>query len=106
MKLFFFIFIFSQLLNFLVVFADKVKKDSGDLNSIRWEKVEENNRKPFRWEIYKNKIPINLESDFEKDYLERADFPDKNHYSLNIHPVYQKYTFVISTKKVFLMFLF
>ncbi len=65
MKLFFFIFIFSQLLNFLVVFADKVKKDSGDLNSIRWEKVEENKLNNFKkiiWKFYKGD-----ESYFQKE---------------------------------------
>ena len=65
MKLIFFIFIFSQLLNFLVVFADKVKKDSGESNSIRWEKVEENKSNNFKkiiWKSYKDD-----ESYFQKD---------------------------------------
>ena len=42
MKLIFYIFLTSQILNFLGVFAEKVKDDSSELNSINWEKVEEN----------------------------------------------------------------
>ena len=42
MRLFFLIVIISQLINSLFVFAEKVKKDSRELNKIRWEKVQEN----------------------------------------------------------------
>ena len=57
MRLFFFIFIFSQLINFLNVFADKVKKESGEFNSIKWEKVQKNksnNLKIIFWKSYNN----------------------------------------------------
>ncbi len=57
MRLFFFILIFSQLTNSLFVFAEKVKKDSHELNSIRWEKVKEkksNNLKKIIWKSYRN----------------------------------------------------
>ena len=46
----------SQLLNFLDVFAQKVKEDQSQLNSVKWEKVEEET-KPFKkiiWRSYKN----------------------------------------------------
>ena len=41
--IFFYIFLLSQLLNFLNVFADKLKKESSDSNFIKWEKVKEEN---------------------------------------------------------------
>ena len=41
MRLFFYIFVFSQLFNSLVDFAEKVKKDLNEFNSIKWEKVQE-----------------------------------------------------------------
>ena len=40
MKSIFYILLFSQLLNFLGVFAEKVKEDSSGMNSVIWEKVE------------------------------------------------------------------
>ena len=56
MKLIFYIFLFSQLLNFLGVFAEKLKEDSSVKNSVNWEKVEENKSKPLKniiWKSYK-----------------------------------------------------
>ena len=41
MRLFFYIFLICQLLNFLNVFAQKVKEDSSQINSVKWERVEE-----------------------------------------------------------------
>ena len=41
MKLIFYIFLFSQLLNFLGVFAEKRKESSSGINPVKWEKVEE-----------------------------------------------------------------
>ncbi|MBW3056975.1 hypothetical protein CU311_06080 [Prochlorococcus marinus str. MU1402] len=46
----------SQSLNFLGVFAEKVKEDSSEINNIIWEKVEENKSKPLKkiiWKFYK-----------------------------------------------------
>ena len=57
MRLIFFIFLISQLSNFIGVFAEKLNDDSSVLNSINWEKVEENKSKPFKkiiWRSYKN----------------------------------------------------
>ena len=48
MKLIFYIFFFSQLLNFLGVFADKLKESSSGINSCNWEQVEENKSKPLK----------------------------------------------------------
>ena len=57
MKSIFYILLFSQLLNFLGVFAEKVKEDSSGMNSVIWEKVEENKSKPLKkiiWKSYKS----------------------------------------------------
>ena len=48
MKLIFYVFLFSQLLNFLGVFADKLKESSSGINPINWEKVEGNKSKPLK----------------------------------------------------------
>jgi len=57
MRLVFYLFLISQLLNFFGVFAEKVREDSSGLNSIKWEKIEEDNSKPLKkiiWRSYKN----------------------------------------------------
>ena len=57
MRLVFYLFLISQLLNLFGVFAEKVREDSSELNSINWEKVEENKSKPLKkiiWKSYKN----------------------------------------------------
>ena len=57
MRLVFYLFFISQLLNFIGVFAEKVIEDSSRLNSIKWEKIEENKSKPLKkiiWRSYKN----------------------------------------------------
>ncbi len=57
MRFVFYLFVFSQLLNFIGVFAEKVKEDSSRLNTINWEKLEENKSKTFKkiiWRSYKN----------------------------------------------------
>jgi len=57
MRLIFYLFLISQLLNFIDVFAEKGKVDSSQLNSINWEKIEENKSKPFKriiWKSYKD----------------------------------------------------
>jgi len=64
MKLIIYIFLFSQLLNFLDVFAQKKKEDSSQknlikwekVNNIKWEKVEEKSEplKKIIWRSYNN----------------------------------------------------
>ena len=57
MRIFFYLFLISQLSNFIGVFAEKVREDSSGLNTINWEKIEENKSKPFKkiiWKSYKN----------------------------------------------------
>jgi len=66
MRLFFFIFLIGHLLSYLNIFAQQAKKDSPELNAIKWEKVEEKSKpsKKIIWKSYKND-----ESFFEDDIL-------------------------------------
>ena len=55
MRLFFSIFIFTQLFNFLVLYAEELKKKSAESNLIKWELVPENksnNLKKIMWKSY------------------------------------------------------
>ena len=55
MRLIVYIFLFSQLLNFLSVLAEKAKEESIEQNIIKWEKIEESTIKPidkFIWKSY------------------------------------------------------
>ena len=57
MRLILYIFFIGQFLNFLGVFAEKVKEHPSGLNSVNWEKVKENKSKPLKriiWKSYKN----------------------------------------------------
>ena len=56
MKLIVYIFLFSQLLNFIGVFAEKPKERSSPTKPLNWEKVEGNKSKPLKkiiWKSYK-----------------------------------------------------
>ena len=67
MRLFLFIFLISQFLNFLDVFAQKTKEDSSQLNSVKWKKLEEkpNTLNKIIWKSFNND-----ESFFEDEILE------------------------------------
>ena len=60
MRLVFYLFIFSQLFNFVNVFADKYTKESPRSKIIKWEKIQENNSnnsnnlKKIIWKSYKD----------------------------------------------------
>ena len=72
MRVFFYTLLISQLLNFLDVFAQKVIEDSTQLNSVKWEKLE-NKSKPLKkiiWRSYNND-----ESYFEDQILENKIKP-------------------------------
>ncbi len=72
MRFFFYIFLISQLLNFLDVFAQKIKEETTQLNSVKWEKLE-NKSKPLKkiiWRSYNND-----ESYFEDQILENKIKP-------------------------------
>ena len=68
MRLIFYIFFISQLLNFLNVFAQNVKQNTSQLNSIEWEKIEEKSKplKKIIWRSYNND-----ESYFEDKILKK-----------------------------------
>ena len=70
MRFVFYLFIFSQLLNFVSVFADKYTKESPKLKQIKWEKIQETNSKDFKkiiWKSYKDD-----ESYFQKNIDESS----------------------------------
>jgi hypothetical protein len=57
MRLVFYLFIFSQLLNFVSVLADKYTKESPKLKLIKWEKIQETNTQDLKkiiWKSYKD----------------------------------------------------
>ena len=57
MRVISYIFLISQLLNSLALFADKVEKNPSELNQVKWKKVEENKSNPLQrtiWKSYKN----------------------------------------------------
>ncbi len=77
MRLIFYIFIFSQFLNILGVFADKIKNQSSEFNSIQWEKIQENDEKPLKkiiWKSYKDD-----ESYFKNKNLKNKFKEERNH---------------------------
>ena len=84
MRLIFFVFIISQLVNFLDAFAQKVNKNSTQSNSINWEKVEEKS-KPLNkiiWRSYNNDESYfenkTLDNNFEKSFSDKQENKKKN----------------------------
>ena len=74
MKLLFNIFLFSQLFNFLGVFAEKVKEDSSRINHVIWEKMEKNKSKSLKkiiWKSYKG----------DEDYFKNKEGFSTNQFS-------------------------
>ncbi len=80
MRLFFYIFIFSQLLNSLVLFAEKVQKGSQELNTIRWEKVQKSHKQEkIIWKSYKDdKSYFQREIDVLPEIKTLNDYRNKN----------------------------
>ena len=55
MKFIFYIFLLSHILNFITIFAETVKKDSAEVNLIKWEKTKEdesNTSEDIIWKSY------------------------------------------------------
>ncbi len=88
MKFAFYFFIIAQILNSLGLFAEKFIKESSEFNSVKWEKIIENKKKPlkkifwksykddknfFKNEIIKNKSNNNL----EKNLMETATWRNR-----------------------------
>ena len=101
MKLILYIFLIGQFLNFISVFAEKVKKDLSEINSVRWEKVKEKNSINLEaniiWEPYendeifpkKNSVKTNLENnlnDNQKVDLKISNLDRKDEELLQIEP--------------------
>ena len=87
MMLFFYTFIFLQLFNILDVFAEKIKQNNSEINSIQWEKIngnKSNNLKKIIWKSYnedesyfKNKIDESYKiKKFKKDKYKYIFKPD------------------------------
>ena len=97
MRLIFFIFLISQVLNFISVFAEKEKKDLSELNSVRWEKVKEessfNLEANIIWEPYenddifskKNPVKNNLKN-YQKVDVKISNQDEKEEALLQIEP--------------------
>ena len=76
MKFIFYIFLLSHFLNFISIFAETVKKDSAELNLIKWEKIKEdesNNSENIIWKSYNDD-----ESYFQKSNEESSLIKNKN----------------------------
>ena len=76
MRFVFYFFIIAQFLNFLGVFAEKVKEDPSEFNPIKWEKVRKNEEKPLKkiiWKSYKD----------DKSYFEKTNLKNKSKKKLN-----------------------
>ncbi len=76
MRLIFYTFIIAQFLNSISVFAEKVRKNSSSLNSIKWEKVRENKDKPLKkiiWKSYND----------DKSYFENKNLKNKSKRNLD-----------------------
>ena len=75
MRSIFYIFLISHLINFLGVFAETVKDDSFQLNSVNWEKLEKKSKqlKKIIWRTYNNESYFedeNLEKKLEKSFVD------------------------------------
>ena len=71
MRFVFYFFIIAQFLNFLGVFAEKVKEDSSEFNPIKWEKVREIEEKPLKKIIWKS-------YNEDKSYFEKTKLKNKS----------------------------
>ncbi|MBO8240430.1 hypothetical protein HA152_06905 [Prochlorococcus marinus XMU1412] len=79
MRLIIYIFLISQLLNFIGVFAEKVNKNITRFNKVNWEKVEENKSNPLKkiiWKYYESD-----ENYFEKKNKQSSTTDKKNSHS-------------------------
>ena len=54
MRLIFYIFLVSQLFNSIEIFAEKIKKDLSEPNTVYWEKVKKNKTEPLKKIIWKS----------------------------------------------------
>ncbi len=76
MRFVFYFFIIAQLLNFLGVFAEKVKEDSSEFNPIKWEEIRKKKENPLKkiiWKTYKD----------DKNYFEKTNLKNKSKKNFN-----------------------
>ena len=86
MRLVFYIFIFAQFSNFLSVFAEKIKNDSSKFNSIKWEKIRENEVKPLKkiiWKSYQEDESYFKNKNSEKNTEENTEENTDNYFFNN-----------------------
>ena len=86
MRLVFYIFIFAQFSNFLSVFAEKIKNDSSKFNSIKWEKIRENEVKPLKkiiWKSYQEDESYFKNKDLEQNSEKNTEENTHNYFFNN-----------------------
>ena len=109
MRLIFYILLFSQILNFLDVLAQKNKENSSQLSSVKWERVEEKSKslKEIIWRSYNNDESYfedkNLENTFKKNLIETQE--KKKQFAHNQKTYQESYSYFFSLI-IFLKILF
>ncbi len=82
MRLFFLLYIFSQLFNSSNVFGEKFKKESSEKNQIKWEKLQEknsNNLNKIIWRSYNNDKRYFEDKEYQSPYIkEIKNFREDN----------------------------
>ncbi len=89
--LFFYTLIFIQLFSILGAFAEKVKKDSSEINSIQWEKVngnESNHLKQIIWKSYKDDKGYFKNKIDKSSKIKKFNLKEDNKYKFQIKPDY------------------
>ena len=85
MRLVFYLFIFSQLLNFVSVLADKYTKESPESEIIKWEKIQEKNSNDLKkiiWKYYKDDKSYFQNNNEESSKVKKPEnYRDENIYN-------------------------
>ncbi|CAE19621.1 conserved hypothetical protein [Prochlorococcus marinus subsp. pastoris str. CCMP1986] len=85
MRLVFYLFIFSQLLNFVSVLADKYTKESSETKKIKWEKIQEKNSNDLKkiiWKYYKDDKSYFQNNNEESSKVKKTEnYRDENIYN-------------------------
>ena len=85
MRFVFYLFIFSQLLNFVSVLADKYTKESPESKIIKWEKIQEKNSNDLKkiiWKSYKDDESYFQNNNEESSKVKKPEnYRDENIYN-------------------------
>ena len=85
MRLVFYLFIFSQLLNFVSVLADKYTKESPESKIIKWKKIQEKNSNDLKkiiWKSYKDDESYFQNNNEESSKVKKPEnYRDENIYN-------------------------